>query len=165
MFLGGLYELSALRSLAYLSLLFSGTLHSVGYMFPFLLCLLLLFFSLLFSMCKASLDNHLPSCISFSLRWFWSSPPVRCHVQVKCFVQCQVQSAHSTIVNFSGWLQESQPYLWVRRSSSPSFSLHFQWHFYSRRLQPTLPLGTTYDYKSKNEAMRVYGVEWGTKVK
>ena len=44
-FLGGLYELSALRRLSYLSLLFSGTLHSVGYIFPFLLRLLLLFFS------------------------------------------------------------------------------------------------------------------------
>ena len=42
--------------LSYLSLLFSGALHSVGFMFPFLLCLLLLFFSqLLF---KDSSDNH-----------------------------------------------------------------------------------------------------------
>ena len=32
----------------YLSLLFFGTLHSDGYIFPFLLCLLLLFFSQLF---------------------------------------------------------------------------------------------------------------------
>ena len=34
--------------LSYLSLLFSGTLHSNGYIFPYLLCLLLLFFSQLF---------------------------------------------------------------------------------------------------------------------
>ena len=43
-----------LRRLSYLSLLFSGTLHSVRYIFPFLLYVLLLFFSRLF---KASSDN------------------------------------------------------------------------------------------------------------
>ena len=37
-----------LINLSYLSLLFSGTLHSIGYIFPFLLCILLLFFSQLF---------------------------------------------------------------------------------------------------------------------
>ena len=42
-----------LRNLSYLSLLFSGTLDSVGYIFPFLLCILLLFFSVI---CKASSD-------------------------------------------------------------------------------------------------------------
>ena len=36
------------------SLLFSGTLHSDGYIFPFSLCLLLLFSVI----CKASSDNH-----------------------------------------------------------------------------------------------------------
>ena len=37
-----------LRKASYLSLLFFGTLHSNGYIFPFLLCFLLLFFSQLF---------------------------------------------------------------------------------------------------------------------
>ena len=37
-----------LRRLYYLSLLFSGTLHSFGYIFPFLLCLSLLIFFQLF---------------------------------------------------------------------------------------------------------------------
>ena len=36
------------RKLSYLSLLFFGTLHSNGFIFPFLLCLSLLFFSQLF---------------------------------------------------------------------------------------------------------------------
>ena len=37
------------------------------------------FSSLLFlALCKASSDNHLPSCISFSLGWLWSLPPVQC---------------------------------------------------------------------------------------
>ena len=44
-----------------LSLLFFGTLHLVGYIFPFLPC-----FSLLSStICKDSSDNHLPSCLFF----------------------------------------------------------------------------------------------------
>ena len=41
--------------LSYLSSLFFGTLHSNGYIFLFLICLLLLFF---LNFCKASLDNH-----------------------------------------------------------------------------------------------------------
>ena len=28
---------------------------------------------------KASSDNHLSSCISFSLGWFWIPPPVQCY--------------------------------------------------------------------------------------
>ena len=39
--------------LSYLSLLFFGTLHSNGYVFPFLLC-----FSSFLSYCKASSDSH-----------------------------------------------------------------------------------------------------------
>ena len=41
---------------SYLSFIFFGTLHSKGYIFPFLLCLLLLFFFT--AICKASSDNH-----------------------------------------------------------------------------------------------------------
>ena len=44
-----------LRRLSYLSLLVSGTLHSVGYIFPSLLCLTLLFSS---AVCKVSSGNH-----------------------------------------------------------------------------------------------------------
>ena len=43
-----------LGRLSYLSLPFFGTLHSDGYVFPFLLCLSLLFSAL----CKFSSDNH-----------------------------------------------------------------------------------------------------------
>ena len=43
-----------LRSISYLSLLFSGTLHLIGYIFPFRLCLSLLFSAI----CKAPSDNH-----------------------------------------------------------------------------------------------------------
>ena len=66
-----------IRRVSYLFLLFSGSLHSVGYIFPFLLCLLLLFFSQLFV--RPPQTTILPSCISFSLGWFWSPPPVQCY--------------------------------------------------------------------------------------
>ena len=64
-----------LGTFSYLSLLFFGTQHSVGYIFPILLCLSLLFFSQVFV--RASQMIILPSCISFSLWWFWSLPPVQ----------------------------------------------------------------------------------------
>ena len=51
-----------LRRLSYLSLVFSGTLHSDGYIFPFA------FLSLLFSaICKVSSDNHFDFLHFFSL--------------------------------------------------------------------------------------------------
>ena len=54
--------------------LFLETLHSVGYIFPFLPCFLLLFFPQLFV--RPHQTTTLPSCISFSLGWFWSLPPI-----------------------------------------------------------------------------------------
>ena len=60
---------------AFLSpLLFSGTLHSNGYIFPFLLCLLLFFFSQLFI--RPSQITILPFCISLIWGWSWSLPNV-----------------------------------------------------------------------------------------
>ena len=61
----------------YLSLLLSGTLHSVGYIFPFCLCRSLLFFSQLFV--RPPQIIMLPFCISFSWGWSWSLPPAKCH--------------------------------------------------------------------------------------
>ena len=46
------------------------------------------FTSLLFSaMFKASSDNHLPYCISFSWRWLWSPPPVQCYEPLSIALQ------------------------------------------------------------------------------
>ena len=54
-----------------LILLFFGTLHSDGYIFPFLLCLLLLFSAI----CKASKDKHFALLhFFFPWGWFWSQP-------------------------------------------------------------------------------------------
>ena len=63
--------------LSYLSLLFFGTLRSNGYIFPYLLCLSLLFFSQLFV--RPPQRTVLPFCISFSWGWSWSLPLVQCH--------------------------------------------------------------------------------------
>ena len=64
--------------LSNLFLLFFGSLHSDGYLFPFLLCS---FASLLFSaICKASLGSHFAFLHFFFLGWFWSPPPLQCHL-------------------------------------------------------------------------------------
>ena len=65
------------RRLSYLSLLFFGTLHSDGYIFPFILCFLLLFFSQLFV--RPPQRDILIFHISFSWGWSWSLSPVQCH--------------------------------------------------------------------------------------
>ena len=63
--------------ISYLSLLFFVTLHSNGYIFPFLLCLSLLFFSQLFA--RPPETTILAFCICFSWGWSWSLPPTQCH--------------------------------------------------------------------------------------
>ena len=63
--------------LFYLSLLFFGTLPSDRYIFPFLLCFQLLFFSQLFV--RSPDTTILPFSITFSWGWSCSSPLVQCH--------------------------------------------------------------------------------------
>ena len=58
-----------------ISLLFLGTLHSDGYIFPFLLCLSLVYSQLFV---RPPQTTILPFCIPFSWGWFWSPPPVKC---------------------------------------------------------------------------------------
>ena len=66
-----------LGRLSYIFLLFFGTLHSDAYVFPFLLCLSLLFFSQLFV--RPPQATILPICFSSSLAWFCALPPVQCY--------------------------------------------------------------------------------------
>ena len=73
-----------LRRPPYLSLLFSGTVHSLGYISPFLPCFSLLFFSHLI---VKSPDNYFAYCISISLGWLWSPPPVQCYKPPFKFLQ------------------------------------------------------------------------------
>ena len=56
----------------------------LGISFPFSFA----FSSLLFSaICKATSNNHLPSCFSFSLGSFWSLPPVQCYETLSIVLQ------------------------------------------------------------------------------
>ena len=60
-----------------LSLLFYEILDSYKYIFPFLLCFLLLFFPQLFV--RPPQTAILLFCISFSWGWSWFLSPVQCH--------------------------------------------------------------------------------------
>ena len=75
------------RGLSYLSFLFSGTLHSVRFIFFFLPCLLCLFLSQLFVMPLQT--TTLLTCISFSLGWFCSLLPVQCYELLSIVLQAQ----------------------------------------------------------------------------
>ena len=66
-----------LRKAFFFSLLFFRTLHSNGYIFPFLVCVSLLFFSQLFV--RPPQTAILLFCISFPWGWSWSLSPVPCH--------------------------------------------------------------------------------------
>ena len=66
--------------LSYLFLLFFGTLHSYGYIFPFLLCFLLLFFSQLFV--RPPQTAILLFCFSFS--WGYLAPCLLYNVTNLC---------------------------------------------------------------------------------
>ena len=77
------------------------TLHSNGYIFPFLLCLSLLFFSQLFV--RPPQTTILPFCISFSSRWSWSLPPIQCHEPLSIVLQALCLS------NLIPWIYLSLP--------------------------------------------------------
>ena len=81
-----LYFFALIRGrLSFLFLLFFGSLHSDAYIFPFLLCLLLLFSSQLFV--RPPQTTILPFCISFSWGWSWSLSPVQCHEPLSVLIQ------------------------------------------------------------------------------
>ena len=63
--------------LSCLFLLFFGTLHSDVYIFPFLLCFLLPFFTQLFI--RPPQTAILPFCISFPWGWSWSLSLIQCY--------------------------------------------------------------------------------------
>ena len=71
-------SLHCLLKKAFLSLLLLfGTLHSVGNIFPFVICLWLVF--VLSCFIRRPQTTTLPSCISSSLGWFWSPTPIQCY--------------------------------------------------------------------------------------
>ena len=78
-------SISHWERLSYLFLLFFGTLHSDVSVFPFLLCLSLVFFTQLFV--RPPQTTILPFCISFSWRCSWSLPSVQCHKPLSVVLQ------------------------------------------------------------------------------
>jgi len=71
--------------LSYIPLLFSGSLHSIEYIFPFLLCLSLLLYSQLFL--RPPQATPFPSHICFSWGLFWWPPPIQCYKPPSIFLQ------------------------------------------------------------------------------
>ena len=63
--------------LSYIPLLFSGSLLSIEYIFPFLFCLSLLLFSQLFL--KPPQATPFPTHICFSWGLFWWATPIQCY--------------------------------------------------------------------------------------
>ena len=86
--------------LSYLSLLVFVTLHSDAYIFPFLICFLLLFFSQLFV--RPPWTAILLFWISFSWGWSWSLPPVQCH-------ETSIHSSSGTLSDLIPWICLSLP--------------------------------------------------------
>ena len=91
---------------SYLFLLFFGTLHSNGYIFPFILCLLLLFSSQLFV--RPPQTTMLPSCTSFSWGQSCSVSPVQCHKPPSIILQALCLS------DLIHWIYFSLP-LYIRK--------------------------------------------------
>ena len=83
-----------------LSLLFSVTLHLVGYTFPFLPCFSLLFFPLFV---RPPQRTTLPSCISFSLGWFRLLPPLQYHGPMPIVLQA------FCLLNLIPWIYSLSP--------------------------------------------------------
>ena len=104
----------------YLSWLFFGTLHSDRYIFPFLLCLSLLFFSQLFVRLPSQ-TTFLYSFISFSWGWFWSSPPGQ-------FYKSMSLALHALFLwNVIPWRYLSPP-LYNHKGLNLSFPWWFRWY-------------------------------------
>ena len=97
-----------LGRLSYLSLLFFGTLHSNGYIFPFLLCLSLLFSQLFVRLLQIT---FFPFCISFSWGWFWSLPPVQWFCTVVFTTSCTM--SQTSIHSSSGTLSDLIPWIYL----------------------------------------------------
>ena len=83
--------------------------------FPFLLCLLLLFFSQKFV--RSPQTIVLPLCNSFSWGWFWSLPPVQCHKPLSTVLQALCLSRKS-VLNTQDWILQHQDWCWSWSSNT-----------------------------------------------
>ena len=80
-------------------------LHSVWYIFPFLLCLSHFFSSQLFV--RPPQTTILPFCISFSWGWSWSLLPVQCHEPLSIVLQA-LFFIRSNLHDEKRWKTENQ---------------------------------------------------------
>ena len=119
-----------------LGLLFSGTLHSVGYIFPFLLCLLFLFFFQVFV--RSPQTTILPFCTSFSWGWCWSWPFTQCYsICSLCSYSVQFSSvAQSSVVSNS----LRPPNLPIHQQLLEFTQTHVHW--VGDAIQPSHPLSS-----------------------
>ena len=118
---------------SYLSLLFSATLHSNGYIFPFLLCLKLLFFSQLFvrppqtailSFAFPLLVDSLDHCLLYNVK-----PPSTVH-QGLCLSDLILESiCHFHCIIVRDWLNVLPLYLFIPYLSE-TFSFWYYMHSY-----------------------------------
>ena len=114
--------------LSHLSLLFFGTLHSDRYIFPFLLCLSLLFLPQLGV--RPPQTAILPFCVSSSWGWFWSPPMGFPHSSVSKESACSAEESESCLVTsnclrpygiFQARILEWVSFPFSRGSSQPGF--------------------------------------------
>ena len=105
--------------LSYLCLLFFGTPCSNGYIFPFLLCLSLLFFSQLFI--RPPQTTILPFCIYFSGGWSWSLPPIQCQEPLSIVLQALCLS------DLIPWIYLSLPLFYNHKGFDLGDTWTFKW--------------------------------------
>ena len=102
-------------------------LHSNGYIFPFLFCLKLLFFSQLFV--RPPQTTILPFHISSSWGWSWSLPPVQCHEPLSIVLQALCLSDVIPWIYFSLPLYDHKGLVIPEWSSGFPYFLQFKSEF------------------------------------
>ena len=119
--------------LSYLFLLLFRTLHSDAYIFPFLLCFSLLFFSQL--TVRPPQTVLLVFGISFPWGWSLSLSPVQCHETLSIVHQalCQVESLKS-ISHFHRIIIRDWIYVIPEWSSGFPYFLQFKYEFDNKQL-------------------------------
>ena len=119
--------------LSYLSLLFFGTLESDAYIFPFLLCFLLLFFT---AICKTSSDSHFAFLPFFSMGMVLI--PVSCTMSRTILVQ--FSSVAQSCPTLCDLMNHSMPGLPVHHQLQEFTKTHV--HRVSDATQPSHPLSS-----------------------
>ena len=142
--------------LSFLSVVFFGILHSNGYIFPFLLCLSLLFFPQLFV--RPPQTTILPFCISFSWGWSWSLAHVQCHEPPSIVLQALCLSDLIPWIYLPIPLYKHKGFVRSYLNVLVVFPTFFYLYMYLLLL---LPQSSLYEQKSR----LFHGVEWTGQLK